>query len=53
VAASLMLHGRTVRKFLPWVERLVYRSKLPRSLLTPPRKTAAASELVQIDSERK
>jgi hypothetical protein len=48
VAGSLMLHGRTVRKFLPWVERLVYLSKLPRSLLTPPKKDAA-SELVQID----
>jgi hypothetical protein len=30
------------------VERLVYLSKLPRSLLTPPKKDAA-SELVQID----
>jgi len=49
VAGSLILHGRTVRKFLPWVERLVYFSKLPKALLTPPRKTAAASELVQID----
>jgi hypothetical protein len=50
VAGSLILHGRTVRNFLPWVERLVYFSKLPRSLLTPPKKTAApaASELVQI-----
>jgi hypothetical protein len=40
-----------VRKFLPWVERLVYLSKLPRSLLTPPKKApaTAASELVQID----
>jgi hypothetical protein len=47
------LHGRTVRKLLPWVERLVYFSKLPRSLLTPPRKNASESELVQIDSIRK
>jgi len=53
VAGSLILHGRTVRKLLPWVERLVYFSKLPRSLLTPPRKSAAQSELVQIDSTRK
>jgi radical SAM protein with 4Fe4S-binding SPASM domain len=53
VAGSLILHGRTVRKLLPWVERLVYFSKLPRSLLTPPRKRAVDSELVQLDSERK
>jgi len=53
VAGSLMLHGRTVRKLLPWVERLVYFSKLPRTLLTPPRKNANADELVQIDSARK
>ena len=38
VAGSLILHGRTVRKFLPWAERLVYLSKLPRALLTPPKK---------------
>ena len=53
VAGSLILHGRTVRKMLPWVERLVYFSKLPKSLLTPPKKATAESELVQIDSERK
>jgi radical SAM protein with 4Fe4S-binding SPASM domain len=57
VAGSLLLHGRTVRKLLPWVERLVYFSKLPRSLLTPPRKDASQnandSELVQIDATRK
>ena len=53
VAGSLLLHGRTVRKLLPWVERLVYFSKLPRSLLTPPRKNASESELVQIDGARK
>jgi radical SAM protein with 4Fe4S-binding SPASM domain len=57
VAGSLLLHGRTVRKLLPLVERLVYFSKLPRSLLTPPRKNAnqntGDSELVQIDGTRK
>ena len=53
VAGSLLLHGRTVRKLLPLVERLVYYSKLPRSLLTPPKKAAAESELVQIDGARK
>jgi hypothetical protein len=53
VAGSLLLHGRTVRRMLPWVERMVYFSKLPRSLLTPVKKSAPAQELVQIDSERK
>ena len=53
VAGSLLLHGRTVRRLLPWVERMVYFSKLPRSLLTPVKKGPSANELVQIDSERK
>ena len=48
VAGSLLLHGRTVRRLLPWMERLVYFSKLPRSLLTPPKKATTESELVQI-----
>src|SRR5260370_8861317 len=38
VAGSLLLHGKTVRRALPWVERLVSRSKLPPTLLTPPSK---------------
>ena len=55
VVGSLLLHGRTVRKLLPWVERLVYFSKLPRGLLTPPRKNANVREreLVQIDGAGK
>src|SRR5579872_2170334 len=52
VAGSLLLHGRTVRKLLPWVERMVYFSKLPRRLLTPVKKSVRAQELVQIDSDR-
>ncbi len=36
VAGSLALHGRTVRRLLPLIERLAYYSKLPRSLLKPP-----------------
>jgi radical SAM protein with 4Fe4S-binding SPASM domain len=35
VAGSLLLHGRTVRRLLPMVERLTYLSKLPRRLLRP------------------
>jgi radical SAM protein with 4Fe4S-binding SPASM domain len=50
VAGSLLLHGATVRKLLPWVERLVYFSRLPARLLNPPKKTlpAPAEGLVQI-----
>jgi radical SAM protein with 4Fe4S-binding SPASM domain len=40
VMGSLLLHGKTVRRLVPWVERLTYLSKLPRRLLSPP--TAAA-----------
>jgi radical SAM protein with 4Fe4S-binding SPASM domain len=39
VAGSLLLHGRTVRRLLPIVERLVYLSKLPARLLRPPGRT--------------
>lgn len=37
VAGSLLLHGRTVRRLLPLVERLVYFSRLPRKWLMPPK----------------
>jgi radical SAM protein with 4Fe4S-binding SPASM domain len=36
VTGSLVLHGKTVRRLLPVVERLTYLSKLPRKLLRPP-----------------
>jgi hypothetical protein len=35
VTGSLLLHGRTVRRLLPMVERLTYLSKLPALLLRP------------------
>jgi radical SAM protein with 4Fe4S-binding SPASM domain len=35
VAGSLLLHGRTVRRMLPMVERLIYFSRLPARLLRP------------------
>ena len=38
VAGSLLLHGRTVRRLLPVVERLAYFSKLPGRWLRPPRR---------------
>jgi radical SAM protein with 4Fe4S-binding SPASM domain len=38
VAGSLILHGRTVRRLLPIIERLTYLSKLPGKLLRPPRR---------------
>ncbi|MBX5497316.1 MAG: radical SAM protein [Bryobacteraceae bacterium] len=50
VAGSLVLHGRTVRRLLPVIERLTYFSKLPRRLLRPPRPQTSQpkTELVQI-----
>ena len=51
VAGSLIFHGRTVRKLLPFVERLVYLSKLPASWLAPPKPVRQESELVQISRE--
>ena len=53
VSGSLILHGRTVRKWLPRIERLIYSAKLPKKLLTPPQKHPAQDELVQIDSAPK
>jgi radical SAM protein with 4Fe4S-binding SPASM domain len=38
VAGSLLLHGKTVRRMLPLIERLTYFSKLPKALLKPPKK---------------
>jgi radical SAM protein with 4Fe4S-binding SPASM domain len=43
VAGSLILHGRTVRRLLPVVERLAYYSKLPGRLLRPPKPMGANS----------
>src|SRR5262249_39056137 len=37
VAGSLGFHGKTVRGLLPLVERLVYFSKAPKTLLGPPK----------------
>jgi radical SAM protein with 4Fe4S-binding SPASM domain len=48
VAGSLMLHGKTVRRLLPLVERLTYFSRLPRALLKPTKPVDAKPELVQI-----
>jgi radical SAM protein with 4Fe4S-binding SPASM domain len=55
VAGSLILHGRTVRRLLPLVERLVYLSRLPARLLRPPKPVPAPlnDDLVQIDSNRR
>jgi radical SAM protein with 4Fe4S-binding SPASM domain len=48
VAGSLLLHGRTVRRLLPWVERLAYFSKMPGRLLKPPARQTQREDLVQI-----
>ena len=54
VVASLLLHGRTVRRLLPLVERLAYFSRLGRGWLRPsqPRPTAPVEpQLVRIKGE--
>jgi radical SAM protein with 4Fe4S-binding SPASM domain len=38
VTGSLIFHGKTVRRLIPLVERLVYFSKLPGKLLRPPQR---------------
>jgi radical SAM protein with 4Fe4S-binding SPASM domain len=48
VAGSLILHGKTVRRLLPVVERLTYFRKLPRRLLTPPKAAPEHRDLVEI-----
>ncbi len=52
VLGSLIFHGRTVRRLLPAIERLTYLSRLPKSLLKPPRAVAKPPELVQLKGGR-
>ena len=51
VVGSLLLHGRTVRRMLPAIERLTALAKLPRRLLTPPQQVSPRKDLVQIEPE--
>ena len=51
-AASLLAHGKWVRRALPLVERLIRTKRLPADLLTPAR-SQPQSELVQIDTQPK
>jgi radical SAM protein with 4Fe4S-binding SPASM domain len=46
VAASLLVHGKWVRRAMPVVERLIYNRKLPRTLLSQ-----ARGDLVQIQPQ--
>ena len=50
VLGSLLFHGRFVRRLLPLIERLTYRAKLPRRLLTPPARLERPEPLVEIGS---
>jgi radical SAM protein with 4Fe4S-binding SPASM domain len=52
VAGSLILHGRTVRRLLPLIERFVYLSKLPANWLRPPKPVSKEPELVQIATDK-
>lgn len=51
VAGSLVFHGRTVRRLLPWIEKLAYWGRMPIKLLRPQKpipKPAPSAPLVQI-----
>jgi hypothetical protein len=48
VAGSLVFNGKTVRRMLPVIERLVYYSKLPARLLRAPEPVSRKLDLVQI-----
>ena len=52
VAGSLVLHGKTVRRLLPVVERLAYFAKLPARLLRPPQRTGQAVKTGQESGPR-
>lgn len=52
VAGSLLLHGETVRKILPVIERLTYLSKLPSRFLSPPKVKPHREDLVQISAKK-
>jgi radical SAM protein with 4Fe4S-binding SPASM domain len=52
VAGSLIFNGKTVRRLLPVIERLVYYSKLPGRLLRPPEPVSRKLDLVQISGQR-
>jgi hypothetical protein len=52
VAGSLLFHGKTVRRMLPAIERLIYLSKLPGKLLRPPAAAPPRQDLVQIGVDR-
>lgn len=53
VAGSLVFHGRTVRRLLPWIERVAYFSRLPAKLLKPPRAAGRQREVVRIGKPRR
>jgi radical SAM protein with 4Fe4S-binding SPASM domain len=53
VAGSLVFHGKTVRRWLPVIERLAYFSKVPGRLLRPPKPVERAAGLVQINGAEK
>ena len=55
VVGSLIFHGRTVRRLLPFIERLQRLGRLPVRLLTPAKAQAppnAAEPLVQIEMQK-
>jgi radical SAM protein with 4Fe4S-binding SPASM domain len=51
VAGSLLLHGETVRKLLPFVERLAYFSRWKGRMLAPPKASVQRDDLVRISTD--
>jgi radical SAM protein with 4Fe4S-binding SPASM domain len=51
VAGSLLLHGETVRKLLPFVERLAYFSRWKGRMLAPPKASMQRDDLIQISTD--
>jgi len=51
VTGSLLMHGKTVRRLLPFIERLTYFSRLPARLLRPPRRTGLAAAAGEFGAE--
>jgi radical SAM protein with 4Fe4S-binding SPASM domain len=53
VAGSLLFHGSTVRRMLPWIERVAGLRRIGGRLLRPPEPGKRRESLVQIEKEPK
>ena len=53
MTGSLLFHGKTVRRMIPLVERLVHVSRLPRRWLRPPGKGRTQIHEPQMDADER